>query len=816
MTDLPDGVLLMSPIGEVLWANHAAEQIFQMTFVEAIERGITGLDLLHPDDLALAHAAMTSVQNKEVGTPIEMRVKTPDGWCLCEMVGATKDYGIVLVIRDITYRRRWEIAHDQEARFRALVSNSDVLTLLMTADGLIEQSSVVVTRLLGHDQETIEGMPFEQIVSEEDRPAWRELLHFLVSGHGHSAESESLDLELLAADGRHVPFLVTVKNLLDDQSVAALVLSGHDISDRVAVERALRGANSVLAATFESSADGICVTSPAGEITMWNRRFLEVWGFDREVLYSSSRKELLKLFTSQLADPDEFLTSFNDLSERPDAELSDELHFADGRRIERITVPQRVDGEVVGRVWCYRDVTERRQLHEQLTRQAFHDSLTGLANRTLFRQRVELAIGRFRPADAPVAVLFIDLDDFKTVNDSLGHLVGDEMLISVSNRLNSCLRSTDTAARLGGDEFAVLIEDLHQLREATIVAERIVAVLDEPMLIAGRWVSASASIGVAYGDRTMSVSDLLRNADLAMYTAKKQGKSCYRVYEPEMHSAALERLEVEATLRGAAARGELFVEFQPIYDTRSGEMVEAEALVRWNHPERGLLGPGAFIPQAESTGVIEEVGEFVLRESLRWVREWGRDLGLDAVPAVNVNLSPRQLNDPRLPERVFAVLSELDLPASKLVLEITESAIMGDPEQSRRILERISALGVRLAVDDFGTGYSSLAYLQQFPIAFLKIDGSFVQQMLVNEGASMVEAVTQLAHTLGLTPVAEGVESEAQLREVVRIGVDLAQGYHLSRPVSPDALFALLKSQRRSDALSSLTLLNPPTPLDSL
>ena len=792
VVDLPDAVIWLDSEFRVVWANAAGEALFGMTIAEAAELGIDGVSMLHPDDLSIGLVALDTVQTKEVGSPLEMRVRSGDGWRLCEVIGHATDYGLVLSMRDLTDRRRWEIAHDEQARFRAMTANSDVLTILLTAEGLIEQSSVVITRTLGHDQEALEGEPFESIVAPHDQALWRELLTSLVTGVERAAGTAGADIELVRHDGRSVPFVVTVKNLLDDQAVNALVLSGHDISDRVAVEQALRRTNSVLAATFESTADGILVTNLRGRATMWNHRALDLWSIDRDLLSSEEPLKLLRSAAVGLENADEFARIAESIYQTPEHELREELVFHNGRRFECYTVPQRVDGTVVGRVWSFRDVTSNHLLQEKLTHQAFHDPLTGLANRALFRERVSHALVRSQRTNATLAVLFIDLDDFKTVNDSLGHLVGDEMLVAVSDRLRNCLRPSDTAARLGGDEFAVLIEDLPSEIAATAVAERIVGVLDAPMDLAGRSVSTSASVGVAYGDRSMSVSDVLRNADLAMYNAKNRGKSCYRVYEPEMHSAALQRLEVEASLRGAAERGELVVEFQPIYDTRTREMIEAEALVRWNHPERGLLGPAMFIPQAEESGIIEEIGEFVLRESIRHLAMWADSVGLERVPAVNVNLSPRQLLDRRLPERVSALLKEFFLPANKLVLEITESAIMSDPEASRVTLARLKDLGVSLAVDDFGTGYSSLAYLQRFPIDFLKIDGSFVRQMSNDGGPSLVQAIAQLAHTLGLTAVAEGVETEEQLLEVTRLGCDLAQGYYLSRPVPPKALLALL------------------------
>jgi diguanylate cyclase (GGDEF)-like protein len=389
-------------------------------------------------------------------------------------------------------------------------------------------------------------------------------------------------------------------------------------------------------------------------------------------------------------------------------------------------------------------------------------------------------------------VLFIDLDDFKTVNDSLGHSAGDALLMIVSDRLTNCLRAGDTAARLGGDEFAVLMDELNDPNEATTIAERILATLQEPVLLDALEIRTTASVGIAYGSSGTGSDEMLRNADLAMYTAKAGGKNCARVYAREMHRAAVERLDFEAHLRGAAERGELVVHYQPIYELGNGRITALEALVRWHHPERGPLAPLAFIPFAEETGLIDEIGQHVLISACEEARRWGLEMGTRA-PDVSVNVAPRQLLDVELPDRVEDLLERCGLEPARLILEITEGALMKDPIAAGVGLERLSKLGVRLAVDDFGTGYSSLAYLQQFPIDLLKIDRSFVNDVLTKSGSLLVQAIVQISHTLGLVPVAEGVESQAQADALVAFGCDLAQGFHLGRPADAKATGELLR-----------------------
>jgi predicted signal transduction protein with EAL and GGDEF domain len=335
------------------------------------------------------------------------------------------------------------------------------------------------------------------------------------------------------------------------------------------------------------------------------------------------------------------------------------------------------------------------------------------------------------------------------------------------------------------------MEELGDADEALGVAERVIAALQEPVVLDSLQISSTASIGIAYGSTGAGSDEMLRNADLAMYTAKASGKNCARVFAREMHRAAVERLDFEAHLRGAAERGELIVHYQPVRELRSGRITALEALVRWQHPERGPLAPLSFIPFAEETGIIDEIGQHVLVAACEEARRWKSDLG-SAAPAISVNVAPRQLLDPRLPDRVESLLDRCGLEPERLILEITEGALMKDPAAATVGLERLSRLGVRLAVDDFGTGYSSLAYLQQFPIDVLKIDRSFVNDMLTRPGSLLVQAIVQISHTLGLVPLAEGVETQTQADALVAFGCDLAQGFHLGRPLDAAATRELI------------------------
>jgi diguanylate cyclase (GGDEF)-like protein len=402
-----------------------------------------------------------------------------------------------------------------------------------------------------------------------------------------------------------------------------------------------------------------------------------------------------------------------------------------------------------------------------------------------------------------VAVLFIDLDNFKTVNDSLGHGAGDEVLVAVAERLAAVVRAKDTVARHGGDEFAVLVEDVHET-DAAEVADAVRASLRQPLTVGGRELVLSASVGIAFGTPGIDADQLLRNADLAMHEAKRLGKDRSRVFETSMHRAAVERLDIEAELRRALETGELAVHYQPVVVLGTGSITGVEALVRWEHPERGVLSPDRFIPLAEETGLVSELGRQVLERACADVASWQ---GRHRVPlSVSVNLSPRQLQDDRLLDIVSGALATSGLPATSLVLEVTEGAMMVDSEAAIARLHSLKGLGIRIAVDDFGTGYSSLSYLQRFPIDVLKIDRSFVSSIESSEdSSSLVRTIISLAATLRLQAVAEGIETAAQRDLLAALGCDLAQGYYFAKPMDAMSLEAMLAAgpppavgQRRS------------------
>jgi diguanylate cyclase (GGDEF)-like protein len=430
-------------------------------------------------------------------------------------------------------------------------------------------------------------------------------------------------------------------------------------------------------------------------------------------------------------------------------------------------------------------------------RHAFNDSLTGLANRALFLDRLDQALSRAQRAGRTVTVVFLDLDRFKLVNDSLGHVAGDALLVAAADRIRRAVRGAGTVARLGGDEFAVLLEDLDTQEDAVRIAQRIRERLNAPVQVAERDVNVSASIGIAAGDG--SAEDLLRDADVAMYRAKGAGRGRYQVFEPGMHADVVARLELEADVRRAVEREEFVVHYQPIVALADGRILGVEALARWNHPERGLVAPDDFISVAEETGMIVAIGDQILRQACGQVALWQAELGDRAPLALSVNLAARQLARPGLVDEVRSAVTDARLAPGTLLLELTETVIMQDTDATIAQLRALKGLDARIAVDDFGTGYSSLRYLQRFPIDILKIAKPFVDGVADDsDEAIMARAIVDLSRNLGLATIAEGIENGEQAAALRELGCTLGQGFLYSRPLAADAMTAVLMGDAAS------------------
>ncbi len=572
----------------------------------------------------------------------------------------------------------------------------------------------------------------------------------------------------------------------------------------------LRANEQRFAALVQHSSDLVTVVDELGTVRYQSESSRRVLGYDPEYLLGRSLCDLMDATRASA-----LLEALRQSS--PERLRVHTLHstwrHATGRECQvEVTITNLLDNPAVGGlVLNTRDVTDRADLERQLTYQAFTDSLTGLPNRALFRDRLQHALSRRDVAEAPLTVYFLDLDGFKAVNDSLGHSAGDELLIQVADRLRALLRPSDTVARFGGDEFAILVDHLSAAHDVTGLAQRISEALQAPFDLQAEQVHVAVSVGIASRDpNATDAEQLLRNADLAMYQAKAEGAGGHAVYDPGMHAGLVERVRLASDLRKALAEDQLAVHYQPMVSMSTGQITGVEALLRWRHPERGLVPPDTFIPVAESTGVIRALGLWVLREACRQAMLW-RQARPAAVPLkISVNVSARQLQQGDLPGQVAEVLAETGLPAADLTLEMTESVLIDNADETLRTLTALRELGVRLAIDDFGTGYSSLSYLHRFPVDSLKIDRSFVQRLSSGgDAAALVSTILRLAQSMRLETVAEGIEHPQEMLVLRRQGCTTGQGYHFSPPVDAAGIGDLLADQDASSPAAARPVVAP-------
>jgi len=553
---------------------------------------------------------------------------------------------------------------------------------------------------------------------------------------------------------------------------------------------------------FEFAPDGYLVTDMTGTIQEAN--------YAAAALLNSSQQFLAGLSLLIFITAEEERRAFRFILKRlQQSERAQEwdvrLHPRQGRPFDAAITAAPVrdcQGKPIALRICVRNITKRKQLEEQLLHDAFHDQLTGLPNRALFMNRLSQAIQRtkrYRQSSGPYlfAVLFLDLDRFKVINDSLGHTVGDQLLRAIACRLETCMRPGDTIARLGGDEFTILLDDIKDASSATHVAERIHKELTLPFNLGGHEVFTTASIGIVLSiEGGATPESLLRNADTAMYRAKVLGKSRYEVFDTEMHTRAVTLLQLETDLRRAIERQEFQIHYQPIVSLETGRIAGFEALVRWQHPQRGLVSPAEFIPLAEETGLIIPIGQWVLREACYQMRTWQMQFPTVPPLLISVNLSVKQFSQQDLVEQIDQILRESGLDARSLKLEITESVIMENVEAATAKLSQLQALDIQLCVDDFGTGYSSLSYLHRFPINALKIDRSFVLNMgIKGEKWEIVRAIAALAQNLSMDMTAEGVEVMEQLAQLKVLKCKHGQGYLFSKPVNSEVAGALIAAR---------------------
>ncbi|MDR6415480.1 EAL domain-containing protein [Pseudarthrobacter sulfonivorans] len=682
--------------------------------------------------------------------------------------------------------------------FDALLDAGPDALLALDADGTILLANTAASKLFGYSRDELTGRNHWMLLTEGfHNEAALLRAHLLDQPDGPQPPREVFGLH---RDGTEFAAEIA-GSLLDDGSSQVLLVSVRSTGHRKGADVDLSEAMSLLTATLESTADGILVISSEGKIAGLNEQFLTMWSIPPELMKADSDEPAMRVILGQVKDPESFLARVQELTKDSSAESHDTIDFLDGRTFERYSRPQKVGDRIVGRVWSFRDVTPRRKAQEQaeqaltdlavqaeqLRVMAFKDPLTGLANRAVFN--AELLSALKEPRLKSVDVLLLDLDDFKEVNDILGHHAGDDMLVEVARRLRGCVPTADVVARLGGDEFVVL---LTACPDADAIAECIVRCLHVPFSIEGSMLRPSLSLGLAsVGRDARGASELLREADIAMYAAKAAGKNRFLRFHPDMMTALVERTDLEAGLQMAIGRSEISVDFQPIVSPRMGRVVKFEALARWDR-ENQRVPPSVFIPLAERSGLINDVGTEVMAQSLKHMASW---LCEDPSRSLSMNVSGVQLQELDFAEGVLKLAETCGVGVYQLVFEVTESVFFDADCNVIKQLSRLREAGARVALDDFGTGYSSLGRLQDLPVDIVKIDKTFVSMVRTgDERLPILSSMINMAHSLGLTVTAEGVETHEQANYLMGLECDSLQGYLFSQPEPADRLEHALKN----------------------
>jgi diguanylate cyclase (GGDEF)-like protein/PAS domain S-box-containing protein len=677
--------------------------------------------------------------------------------------------------------RAWQQLHD------ALESISEAFVLFDPFDRLVLWNRKYAELYPASGTLLAKGASFADLarvrINNGEYPAESPAAQQLAQLLAHHRNIQQSEVETLG-NGRH--YLVS-NSRTSGGGIASVYI---DITERREAEEQLR----IAAAVFETSSEGIVVTDHFNRIIAVNPGFTRITGYQPDEVVGQAPS----ILSSGRHGADYYREMWQALYEHNHWEGEIWNRNKRGATYPEwlsLTLVRDADGAVIEHIAVFSDISRRKQDEEKIRWQANYDPVTGLPNRTLFQERLNASISSSHREEWITALLFIDLDHFKMVNDTRGHAVGDWLLQEVAGRLAACIREADTVARLGGDEFTVVLQDVHGADDAAMVAQQIATTMAEPFFAEEGDIFIGASIGITlYPHDGQDAETLLRNADLAMYQAKEAGRNGYSFFTQSMNERIQERTRLENAMRYALQRDEFFLEFQPIIDSRSGETVRAEALIRWHHPQLGGIAPQEFISIAEESGLIAHLGWWILEQSCRAATDW-MQRGFDT--GVSVNVSARQIQLGLNVEDIVSLLQELSLPPQRLTLEITESLLLEDTEKTLAWLRRVRVAGIKLSVDDFGTGFSSLSYLKRFPVNSLKIDQGFVRDVTTDtEDAALIRAIIKMAEAFGLDIIAEGVEFAEQLAFLQQHGCYLIQGYYFSRPLGHEALIAFLQSRR--------------------
>lgn len=675
-------------------------------------------------------------------------------------------------------------AQQASALMDSMTQSDQDISITCDPDGEVTSVSDGCLATLGYAPTELAAGEYRLMVHPDDYATLRESLHGALSGPA----ATNVEGRFRHKDGSFVWLEWTITPLADGGGAYGI---GRDITMFKQYERLLRESEQLYRALFEYSPDGVFTLDFEGHVITMNPACTQISGYEPQDLIGQPLSGLLMPEHLRRA-----LATLRTVMQGEAQNFETAIRHRDGRALylHATLVPLVLEETVVGVYGVVRDITERKHAEERLAHMAFHDPLTSLANRTLFMTRLDQLVVKNVGNQPSFAILYLDLDDFKFVNDSLGHRTGDLLLIEAARRLKACVSAGDTVARLGGDEFTVILEGTQDTDDAIAAAHRILRELNQPYDVDGHKMVVTPSVGVVMGNQGMDAKELLRYADIAMYKAKQNGKARYEAFTPVMYNHVLQRLQLETDLRRAIEHREFRVLYQPIVELETGEIAGVEALIRWEDPDRGVISPAQFIPLAEETGLILPIGRWVLEEACRQGRKW-QEHHPDLV--VSVNLSARQFREPFLAEEVAQVLQETDMQPTRLQLEITESILMQESLTTQETLRQLKSLGIQLAMDDFGTGYSSLSYLKRFPIDVLKIDRSFVDGLGESpEDTALVRTVIQLAKALNLTVTGEGVETAEQIEQLRAMECERGQGYFFARPVTAQAIEELLAAGR--------------------
>lgn len=664
---------------------------------------------------------------------------------------------------------------------------NDAILVIEPESEIVLDANEKACEMYGYGREDFVGRSLKAI-SENTEHGGQQLEQLKATGS--SQEFESVQF---CADGTPLNLLIN-SSIIEYQGGNAILSINRDITARKRADAALRESEYKMRTLLDSMSEGLIQVNQDEVIEFVNDRFCEMTGYSRgELLGKASYDVLFDARGRQYAGG---INNKRLQGESGQYELK--LKKKSGESLYAIVGGAPVinaENEIIGTMGVFTDITERKRIEEQMVHDAFHDALTGLANRKLFMEHLRLTLARAKRESGNLfAVLFLDFDRFKMVNDSLGHAEGDRLLRAIAGRLQFILRPGDLVARLGGDEFTILLSELDSADDALNIAERIHEELGVPFDLGGSEIVTSASIGIAFSTNDYAeAEEVLRDADIAMYRAKVRGKACHQIFDQTMHEEARNRLHIEREMRQALEQEEFCLYYQPIVDLKTGILSGFEALIRWQHPIRGMVSPVEFVPIAEENNLILPLGRWILRESCRQLRAWQKENPAAENLMVSVNLSGKQFVQPDLVEQVAAALADTGLSPKCLKLEITESYLMENNELAVTTISRLRGLGLQLSLDDFGTGYSSLSYLHSLPVSYLKIDRSFVTRMMESrESSEMVETIIRLAQTLKMKVIAEGIEDTEQMAHLQMLNCEYGQGYFFSKPVEAETAALLI------------------------